>query len=163
MEATEADAKYTKTTEAEATKPTMTSVAACEFVSDPSACDNTCLHGYAVATRAQLEQAFGKPTKTPCKDGTVDIEWCLRLKGTEGDGVCVTIYDWKRRDSDELYAWHIGGDSLECAKATTRALQAVETRGFKCVSYIKVVILVATGAGMHAQIISDLLGVKPVL
>ncbi len=120
---------------AAAASPVVATDGAMKFVHDQAAGDDTCLHGYVPTTRLQLENAFGQPNTPPYDDGKVQVEWCLCFE----NGVCVTIYDWKRYDDpplaeDEVYWWHIGGPTAESGMDTTSALRAVEAYGFKCVS-----------------------------
>lgn len=68
----------------------------------------THLTGYIKATRAQLTKVFGKPRVTDGHD-KVNVQWALMLGGN-----VVTIYDYKEEKApkaNEVYNWHIGGNS----------------------------------------------------
>lgn len=69
----------------------------------------TSLLGYIQATREQMINAFGEPSRT--YNDQIDRCWQLQFES----GPMVRIYDWKLREPlmfAELYAWHIGGRSI---------------------------------------------------
>lgn len=71
--------------------------------------NGTWLQGYTVATRRELEAAFGKPEFWGEGD-KVTTEWAILFD----DGIVATIYDWKRYEMgapamDERIEWNIGG------------------------------------------------------
>ena len=73
--------------------------------------DGTWLQGHVVATRRELEAAFGKPSyevNDPYDKTTT--EWWIQFD----DGTISSIYDWKRYEMgapamDERIEWNIGG------------------------------------------------------
>lgn len=83
------------------------------------------LEGYVTATRRELAAKFGEPDMTGTVDNKVTTEWLLRFE----DGTIATIYDWKRYeeaagapDLDEVYNWHIGGQTTAAVYAVSGAL-----------------------------------------
>lgn len=72
----------------------------------------TSLMGYLRATREELTKVFGEPTYTYEEGDKVTVEWVLVFS----NGEVATIYDWKRYDLgtpelNEVYNWHIGGNT----------------------------------------------------
>mgnify|MGYP003403393723 CR=1 FL=1 len=68
--------------------------------------EGTGLQGYVVATRKELEKAFGKPTRFEGAD-KVTTQWAI-----EEGGIIATLYDYKEGrapKANESYRWHIGG------------------------------------------------------
>lgn len=79
------------------------------FSTDNVEINGTWLQGYTVATRRELEAAFGEPEFWGEGD-KVTTEWAIRFD----DGTVATIYDWKRYEMgapemDERITWNIGG------------------------------------------------------
>lgn len=89
------------------------------------AIENLGLEGYITTTRRELAAKFGEPDMTGTIDNKVTTEWVLKFE----DGTIATIYDWKRYDDDlgapeldEVYQWHIGGQSKAAVYAVSGAL-----------------------------------------
>lgn len=77
----------------------------------------THLQGSIVATRREIEAAFGAPTVEGEFDKTT-TEWWIEFD----DGLVATIYDWKRYElgapaMDERITWNIGGRHYDAALA----------------------------------------------
>jgi hypothetical protein len=87
--------------------------------------DDIGLEGYITTTRRALAAKFGEPDETGTIDNKITTEWSLRFS----DGTVANIYDWKRYDDDlgapeldEVYQWHIGGQSKAAVYAVSGAL-----------------------------------------
>lgn len=82
-----------------------------KFTTDNVSIDGTWLQGSIVATRRELEAAFGAPFDG---DGyKTTTEWAICFE----DGTISTIYDWKRYElgapaMDERITWNVGGRSF---------------------------------------------------
>lgn len=73
----------------------------------------TYLQGYLYAQYAELVEVFGEPNDGPNDFGLdkTTCEWNLEYE----DNKYCTIYDWKLPETPiKLYAWHIGGNELDC-------------------------------------------------
>lgn len=92
----------------------------------------TCLQGYTgKLTRAEIENVFGSPWESDGDggDGKVTTEWIIRFE----DGMLATIYDWKRYEqgaprANELYDWHIGGETSDAVELVMNALNTVRAQ-----------------------------------
>lgn len=87
--------------------------------------DGLGLEGYITTTRRALAAVFGEPDETGTIDNKVTTEWMLKFS----NGTIATIYDWKRYEDDlgapeldEIYTWHIGGQSKAAVYAVSGAL-----------------------------------------
>lgn len=83
-----------------------------KFTTDNVSIDGTWLQGSIVATRRELEAAFGAPSFEGEGDKTT-TEWDILFD----DGTISTIYDWKRYElgapaMDERITWNVGGRSF---------------------------------------------------
>lgn len=82
------------------------------------------LMGEVETTRGDLERVFGEPTfDTLSDDGKTTVEWVVQFE----NGTRATIYDWKRYEEgtpgmDEMYEWHVGGNSFDCVELVMAAL-----------------------------------------
>ena len=79
---------------------------------EPRKSNDTALRGYLESTREQLVKLFGEPHPVESLDNKITTKWVIEF----ADKTIATIYDYKRYahgapKDDELYAWHIGGDS----------------------------------------------------
>lgn len=85
--------------------------------------NGTCLQGYIYATRSQIEDVLGAPTRHGDK---VTTEWELQV-----GNVVATIYDYKEERApgkEEFYAWHIGGESQQAVLLLQRLLRGLNIR-----------------------------------
>jgi hypothetical protein len=83
------------------------------------------LEGYITTTRRAIAAKFGEPDETGTMDNKVTTEWSVKFE----DGTIATVYDWKRYEDDleapeldEVYRWHIGGQSKAAVYAVSEAL-----------------------------------------
>ena len=70
------------------------------------------LKGYVTTTFKDLCETFGTPTHGPFDqwNDKVTCEWRIKTD----DGLIVTIYDWKERETPMgEYEWHIGGHDFK--------------------------------------------------
>ena len=84
--------------------------------------NGTSLRGYVQTTREKLTEVFGDPQFFSMGD-KVTTQWIIQFDS----GEIATIYDWKRYEFgrpglNELYEWHIGGNSFEATNLVTEAL-----------------------------------------
>jgi hypothetical protein len=85
--------------------------------------NGTSLQGYTETTRADLTRAFGEPIWYGDHTEKVTIEWGVLF----ADGTLATVYDWKRYTekelgADEVYQYHIGGESAHAVELIEQAL-----------------------------------------
>lgn len=87
--------------------------------------DDIGLEGYITTTRRELAAVFGEPDETGTIDNKVTTEWTILFDGE----TVATIYDYKRYEDDlgapeldEIYTWHIGGQSKAAVYAVSGAL-----------------------------------------
>lgn len=86
--------------------------------------NGTWLQGHVVATRRELEAAFGKPSyEVDDPYDKVTTEWAIQFD----DGTISSIYDWKRYElgapsMDERIEWHIGGSKPEAVERVEDSL-----------------------------------------
>lgn len=90
----------------------------------------TSLQGYIVATRRQIETAFGAPTWTNGSEDKVTTEWAVVFDSVDEDDIVATIYDWKRYEMgapemDERIVWNIGGRSMRALSRVEKVLRVV--------------------------------------
>lgn len=96
-----------------------------QFIVDHTEGSGTSLVGYVETTLETLIKAFGEPQRWDEGD-KVTTEWTLVFE----DATVATIYDWKRYElgapaSDEMYEWHIGGNSKEAETHVKSVLSKV--------------------------------------
>jgi hypothetical protein len=86
------------------------------------------LKGYVLTNFRTLCETFGTPTYGPFDAADkVTCEW----KIVTGEGLLVTIYDWKEGETPMGdYEWHIGGHSFENVEWVGRMLNR-QTRRWK--------------------------------
>lgn len=97
-----------------------------KFIVDHTEGSGTSLMGYVETTLETLTKAFGEPYDWGYGD-KVTTEWTLVFE----DSTIATIYDWKRYDlgapsADELYEWHIGGNSKDAVARVLEVLGKVK-------------------------------------
>lgn len=96
------------------------------FIVDHTEGSGTSLVGYVETTLDTLIKAFGEPQRWDEGD-KVTTEWTLVFD----DSTIATIYDWKRYElgapeSNELYRWHIGGNSKDAELRVNEVLGKVK-------------------------------------
>ena len=87
--------------------------------------DDIGLEGFITTTRRALAAKFGEPDETGTIDNKITTEWTILFDGK----TVATIYDYKRYEDDleapeldEVYRWHIGGQSKAAVYAVSGAL-----------------------------------------
>ena len=95
-----------------------------QFVVDHTAGTGTSLRGYIDTTLETLINTFGEPQRWDDELDKVTTEWTIVFD----DGTVATIYDWKRYElgapgMNEVYDWHIGGESNDAVERVSSALK----------------------------------------
>jgi len=92
--------------------------------------DDIGLEGFITTTRRQLAAKFGEPDVTGTVDNKITTEWTILFDGK----TVATVYDYKRYmddlgapELDEVYQWHIGGQSKAAVYAVSMAMAEAVT------------------------------------